>query len=66
MKPNKENIPAIETKPWVDIDDINVIHVWRDNDGNEVEVSPDFYEENGEPIDENGDDMTYIKTMVRL
>ena len=52
------------------IEDNKVIHIWRgtrDDDfatQYEIEISPDWYENNGTPMDEIGDDMKYIRTEI--
>lgn len=63
------------TKPepldvWVTISDSAVRHIWMpkgsSDPDDEVAVSPDFYEQNGTPVDgEAGDDMVYIRTEVK-
>lgn len=48
---------------WVTVLDQHVRHIWKDSAGNEHAVSPDFYEQNGTPVDgETGDDMEYVRT----
>ena len=54
------------------IEDSRVINVWQgnreDENGNEesyeTEVTPDWYQDNGTPMDEMGDDMTYVRTEI--
>ena len=54
------------------IDNSRVINVWKGNreDDNgkdesyETEVTPDWYQDNGTPIDEMGEDMTYVRTEI--
>ena len=54
-------------KPTV-IDDDKVKCVWKGLDEEDkeytVEVTPDWYEDNGTPIDMQGNDMTYVKTYI--
>ena len=45
------------------IRDSSVINVWIGEDG-EVEINPDWYEENGTPMDSEGNDMTYLRTEI--
>jgi hypothetical protein len=48
---------------WVTVLDQHVRHVWKDPSGNEHFVGPDFYGQNGTPVDdETGDDMEYVRT----
>lgn len=49
---------------WVTVSDQNIRHIWRDRDDNETSVPPTFYENNGTPTAENGDDMEYVRTEV--
>ena len=49
---------------WQTIPNENIRHVWADSEGNEVTVSPDWYEDNGTPIGEDGDDMVYVRTEI--
>lgn len=54
---------------WTTIADAQVRHVWHSKDAalNEtVYVSPDWYEENGTPIDSAGEDMTYSHTEIAI
>lgn len=52
---------------WVTVYDSFVRHIWQDSGGDEHAVSPDFYEENGTPVcPESGDDMTYLRTEVKV
>jgi len=50
------------------IEDSRVINVWyghkEDGERYETEVTPDWYEENGTPIDEVGNDMVYLRTEI--
>lgn len=51
---------------WKKINDDDVLHVWVDDETNEeVNVSPDFYEENGEPCNDQGDVLRYSHTLIR-
>jgi hypothetical protein len=56
---------------WVKIDDRNVRHIWANPDGTgEIEISPDWYAENGTPVcgfdtDFDGEDMVYVRTEIR-
>ena len=51
---------------WETINDVQVRHVWNGSNGDQVYVSPDWYEDNGTPVDpETGDDMTYSHTEIR-
>ncbi len=45
-----------------------VFHIWRSKNNSEetAEVSPNWYEENGTPIDTDGDDMEYCYTEVDI
>ena len=50
---------------WKTIDDNKIRHVWVSEYGEEsAVVSPDWYEENGTPIDESGEDMVYSHTEI--
>jgi len=56
-----------KTVAWTRIDDSKVRHVWVGQDGAkpyEITVPPTFYFDNGTPIDDNGDDMTYVRTEI--
>ena len=51
------------------IEDSKVCCVWEgtNEDGEKytVEVNPDYYEENGTPVDMCGDDMVYLGTYIK-
>lgn len=48
------------------IPDDELIHIWKSPETKQIaEVTPDWYEENGTPIDNNGNDMTYLRTEWR-
>ncbi len=50
---------------WVTVPDIEVRHVWTGDSDKDVYVSPDWYEENGTPVDpDTGDDMSYVRTEI--
>jgi hypothetical protein len=53
---------------WTIIPDAKVRHVWSNEDGSrEITVPPDYYGENGTPVDgETGDDMIYVRTEVQI
>jgi len=47
------------------VPDAKIYHIWRDSEGEEHAVHPDFYECSGTPIDgESGEDMEYIRTEI--
>jgi len=47
------------------VPDAKIYHIWRDSKGEEHAVHPDFYEENGTPVDgDSGDDMVYVRTEI--
>ena len=50
------------------IKDDCIFHVWKCNECvTKVEVTPDFYEENGTPVCEKcGDDMAYCRTEIEI
>ena len=57
------------TEKWKTIPDNAVRHIWGINDQvsseNEISVSPDWYAENGTPIDgETGEDLVYLRTEI--
>jgi hypothetical protein len=55
----------MNNEQWIIVSDACVRHVWRDSQGNEHFIPPDFYEVSGTPIDEQtGNDMTYVRTEV--
>jgi len=49
------------------IEDVSVINIWGStNDPSlEVGITPDWYQDNGTPIDDEGDDMVYLRTEIR-
>jgi len=55
---------------YKEIPDSHVIHHWRSADHSvcippeTTEVTPDWYEQNGTPIDSSGEDMVYVKTEI--
>jgi hypothetical protein len=50
---------------WIEIDDSKVRHIWQDLDtGEEVSIFPAWYEENGTPLSNNGEDMVYLRTEI--
>ena len=57
------------TEKWKIIPDIAVRHIWgnasKNSPKNEISVSPDWYAENGIPIDgETGEDFIYLRTEI--
>jgi hypothetical protein len=51
---------------WIKINDEKVIHVWIDDVLNEeVHVSPNYYQDNGEPCDDCGDVLRYSHTLIK-
>ena len=49
------------------IPDNKIFHIWKYSDGEELSVSPDWYQDNGTPVDpETGDDCEYVRTEVEL
>jgi hypothetical protein len=66
--------PKTKTPKWKTIKDDKVIHVWEClKCGEKAEVNPTFYEESGTPVCSgekdrgcDGDDMTYVKTQIRV
>lgn len=55
-----------DTSKTIIIPDHQLIHIWKSNNSDQIaEVTPDWYEHNGTPIDEDGDDMTYIRSEWR-
>lgn len=53
------------TSIWKALPDKNVQHIWKDTaTGEEFAVSPTFYQENGTPIDDEGDDCEYLRTEI--
>ena len=60
-------------KEWKTVPDNQVSHIWRKSAGDdceenqpEIQVTPDWYEENGTPICMCGRDMEYSHTEVKL
>jgi hypothetical protein len=58
---------------WQKIDDYKVNHVWikHDNDDcgegpEKVDISPDWYQDNGTPICQCGCDMVYSHTEINV
>ena len=57
---------------WKKIDDKNVLHVWEKADSDDceenvgkVKIPPSWYENNGTPICDCGEDMAYSHTLVK-
>jgi len=52
------------------IDDSKVINIWEgtneDGETYTVEVTPDWYADNGTPVDMCGEDMVYVKTEIDI
>ena len=50
------------------IEDVAVINIWGSvNDPSlEVGITPDWYQDNGTPIDDEGEDMIYLRTEIRV
>ena len=47
------------------IPDAKVFHIWKDrNTEEEVSIEPTFYAEAGIPIDEEGDELIYLRTEI--
>ncbi len=50
------------------IEDAKVVHIWEGytecDESYETEVGPEWYADNGTPIDGQGDDMRYIRTEI--
>ena len=63
----------MEDDNWTYINDDDVVMLWEcENEDCEetaedrvAKINPDWYESNGTPVCSCGEDMTYIKTMVR-
>jgi hypothetical protein len=58
---------STESKPskWITVPDSKVRHIWVNDCGTEIEVSPTFYADSGTPIDAStGDDLTYVRTEI--
>lgn len=54
-------------RKWSTISDNRVRHIWNATDGSvEVALPPTYYEDNGTPIGDNGEDMVYSHTEVEL
>lgn len=53
--------------PWYKLDDDKVQMHWVSpvNPSDEAWVTPDFYEENGTPVDCEGNDMEYKATYIK-
>jgi hypothetical protein len=52
-------------RTWETISNDRVRHIWKNRTtGEEITVSPSFYEEGGVPIDDNGDNLTYVRTEI--
>ena len=52
---------------WKIVEDAKVMHFWACADGTEISVFPDFYQENGTPVDPvTGDDCVYVRTEVLI
>jgi hypothetical protein len=69
-----EPTKSVETpQNWVRVPDYRIEHVWKSSGPTEFEGKieesknfPDFYQDNGTPIDNDGSDMEYSHTMVNL
>ena len=49
------------------IPDNKIHHIWSDPDtGEEISINPDFYQDNGTPINETGDDYIYERTEIEI
>jgi len=56
-----------ELEGWRTVSDYNIEMYWRSEDtGEEAVVNPDWYQDNGTPIDSEGIDMVYIETRVKI
>ena len=57
---------------WNTISDNNVRSIWKCTDEEcdcpkeTIQLSPTFYQDNGTPICDNGNDMAYIRTEVSI
>lgn len=52
---------------WFTIKDTAVRHIWKGDNDEIAVISPDWYENNGTPIDpETGEDMKYSHTEIEL
>lgn len=54
---------------WKTIPDDKVCLVWKSGDcgcGKTAEVPPTFFEENGTPLCDCGDDMVYVRTEIKI
>jgi hypothetical protein len=52
-----------ENKNWIKVPDSQIQHVWKSGD-DEVRVTPDWYEQNGTPINDEGEDYEYSHTEI--
>ncbi len=62
---NDETVGQEPNQRWQRIEDIHVHHVWTDG-VKQVRVTPDFYAESGNPISDDGEEMTYLYTEVLI
>lgn len=52
-------------KTWKTIADSKIRHIWANSDGTgETAISPDYYQDNGTPTNDDGDDMIYVRTEI--
>ena len=52
---------------WIKLGDDRIRHVWVNSQGKEFTVSPDFYQDNGTPMDPDLDeDLTYSHTEIKI
>jgi hypothetical protein len=50
---------------WVRIKDADIKNVWKSkSSGETVEITPDWYEQNGTPIDDDGEGFVYSHTEI--
>jgi hypothetical protein len=52
---------------WKRIEDHKVRHIWASSNPellDDAVVNPDWYEENGTPVDWDGEDMVYVLTQI--
>jgi hypothetical protein len=54
--------------PWKTIPDSKIRHIWAPDDSptgeDEISINPSWYAENGTPITEKDDDMSYVRTEI--
>lgn len=63
---NPETPNQVTSPTWKVIPNENILHYWKDKStGEEMSVSPNWYQNNGTPSDDDGKEYIYVRTEIQ-